>query len=106
MMKVKRVLKIVFLTVGLDCVAHQIWRCSSHWLYFRLKGDQVAKVGDKVEVCVNSMTGTGTVVEVSTEWDEKHGTYTQYHVDFGVDASGEREIHLFPYRFVKKISEP
>ena len=102
-MKARRIFRIIFLTVGLCCVAHQIWHWSNRWYYTRNKGCQVAKVGDKVEVCVNSEIGTGTVVRVSTEWDEKYGTYTRYHVDFGVEASGEREIHSFPYRFVKRI---
>ena len=99
----RTIIKRFLLGVGFCLAAIGIYRWSSYRYYWHNKGSKIARVGDTVTFCVDALTGTGMVVEVSNDCDDKIGAYTRYHVYVGVDGSGEPEIHSFPYRFIKRI---
>ena len=66
-------------------------------------GEGTASVGDVVEVRVAPLFATGKVVAVTEKFDNKHGSYACYRVDFGILEDGQHDTCTIPFRFVKKV---
>ncbi len=67
-----------------------------------LEKDKV-RPDDIVIVKINSMVATGTVLSATERFDDKHGSYSCYRIDFGELDNGEHDIQTIPFRFVEKI---
>lgn len=66
-------------------------------------GEGKAMPGDIVVVRIEPYIATGKVISVTERFDDKHGSYSCYRIDFGELDNGEHDIQTIPFQFVEKI---
>lgn len=92
-----------FLVVSATClwtVLHYARSSSS------IHGADRVMPGDVVSVRLGEYMATGIVLSATERFDDKHGTYSCYRIDFGKLDNGESDIQTIPFRFVEKIKSP